>query len=249
HDGSQAAPSGDSIAAFVPGMHGAGKTHEIFASRADGEDFYLTVLTVTNSVIGLLGVLPPEICGRFDLSTMLVHQEIDRLRRTPGNRDDFKPGTFLHGCEHTAKGAIEKQAGEGRFCTDKTARCPGNRGISRWTDGKDKHIVRGERIDARGQTLVEEPDGKAIATQISLGECLVKGFNMRLTVGQVHMQYASVISVHGVLRGSDTIAILCRRCDCRKGLTATQACFWSRGMKSVLSPRRVKSLPGKSGHR
>jgi hypothetical protein len=56
---------------------------------------------------------------------------------------------------------------------------------------------------------------------------------MRLTVGEVHMQYTSVISVHGVLRGSDTIATLRRRRDCRKGRMVTQACFWLRGMRSV----------------
>src|SRR5262249_24001799 len=150
-------------------------------------------------------VLPPQVYRRFDRSAIFVYQKIHRLWSPPGNRDDFKPGTFLYGCEHAAKSAIEKQAGEGRFRADKTARCPGDRRISRRTNGKHKHIVRGERIDARSQTLVEEPYGKAIATQICLGECLVKGFNMRLTVGQVHMQYTSVISVHGVLRGSDTI--------------------------------------------
>src|SRR5262249_1447147 len=138
--------AGDTVAAFVPGVHSAGKAHEVFASRADGEDFYLTVLTVTNSVVRFLGVLPPEVCRRFDLSTILVHQEIHRLRSTTGNRDRFESSTFLHGCEHAAKGAIEKQAGEGGFCTDETARCPGNRGISRRANGKDKHIVRRYRL-------------------------------------------------------------------------------------------------------
>src|SRR5215470_1024272 len=96
------------VTAFVPGVHGTGKTHQVFASRANGEDFYLTGLAFTNGAIGFLGVLPPEVWRRFDLSPMLVHQEIHRLWRTPGNRDRFKPGAFLHGCKHTAKGAIEK---------------------------------------------------------------------------------------------------------------------------------------------
>ena len=43
HDGAQAATAGDTVAAFIPGVHGAGKAHEVFASRADGEDFHLTL--------------------------------------------------------------------------------------------------------------------------------------------------------------------------------------------------------------
>jgi hypothetical protein len=31
---------------------------------------------------------------------------------------------------------------------------------------------------------------------------------MRLTVGQVHMQYAPVVSVHGVFRSANTMASL-----------------------------------------
>jgi hypothetical protein len=108
HDSSQTTTAGDTVTAFVPGVHGTGKAHEVFASRADGEDFYLIVLAVTNSVVSFLGVLPPQVCGQFDLSTILVHQEIHRLRGTPGNRDRLKPGTFLHGCEHAAESAIEK---------------------------------------------------------------------------------------------------------------------------------------------
>src|SRR5262249_36208332 len=159
------ATASDTVTAFVPGMHGAGKAHEVFTRRANGEHFHLAWLAVTNGVIGLLGVLPPQVCGRFDLSTVLMHQQIHRLRRATSNRNRFKPSAFLHGCEHTAKGTVEKQASERRFRADETARRPGDRRISCRANGKDQHILWRQGINARSQTFIEEPDGKTITTQ------------------------------------------------------------------------------------
>ena len=165
-------------------------------------------LAVTNSVVSFPGISPPQVRRRFDLGAILMHQEIHWLGRTSRNGHGFKPGPFLHGANIPPKVLSKNKPVRGDFVPTKQRVAPGIE-VSVAGPTAKTIILSGARGSMPGaRRSYRSRNGKAITTEISLGKCLVKGCDMHLTIGQVHMQYASVISVHDVLHGSDTIVIL-----------------------------------------
>ena len=181
-------------------MHGAGVAHEVFARRPDGADLDVAPFAVADGAVGFLRVLPPQVGGGFDLGAVLVHPQVNGLGGAPGNGDGLEAAALLGGGEHAAEGGVEKQAGQRRFRAGTAARGAGDGGVGGGANGKDDHVFRRQGIDARGQALVQQTNGETVAAEVLPGKRFVERFDGNVAAAQIDIQYAPVVSVHGILR-------------------------------------------------
>ena len=150
--------------------HDAGIAHLIFPARADDGKPHLPAKVGLKGLDGGTRVQPPQMGGLLNLDPIAVDRQ---QHRTPGatadeQRLDARCPQF--GPKVAADVRASQQAGQRRARADVQARRGRGRRAGEQATTEQQHVVRSQRVRARGHVLRQEPGIAASPSQELLRE-------------------------------------------------------------------------------
>ncbi len=150
-------------------------SHEFLSSRTDDSRSDSAVLKVfTEGLLRFGHFEPPHTASVPDFNLPVFNPEIHRLIRLSFHDDGIVSGSFQFGAPESSGLAFPIPSAEGRFSPYAVPPAPRKRMAGNWTEGKNKLVLRPQRVHSPGDFLQQSMDDEPTTPQVGFVESLIR---------------------------------------------------------------------------
>ena len=194
-DGRHAAAPADTVSALAPGVRHGSEAHLVLAGGADGEHVG-AAFRLGDGVARLANPFPLEVARVLERHALFGQHEIDERVRLAVQDDRVVAGALQGDGPGAAEGGVEEKPRERADGRSARAARAGDCGIRIGPHGEDDDVFRRQRVGACLQVVPEDLGAESVSTQVFPAHFLAEFLDAGRAVGQVDVQYFSLVSEH-----------------------------------------------------
>ena len=194
-DGRHAAAPADAVTALAPGVRHGREAHLALAGGADGQNVR-AAFRLGDGVARLANPFPLQMARVLKRHAFFGEHEIDEGVGLAVQDDRVVAGALERDGPGAPEGGVEEKPGERADGGGARAAGAGDGGIRIGPHGEDDDVFRRKRVGAGFQVVPEDLGAEAVSAQVFPAHFLAEFLDARRAVGQVDVQYFSLVSEH-----------------------------------------------------